>query len=242
MCPRSVLSRRHPFAPPALPGFIATMGASDFPTPPVPFSRFALVRNCAFTSRAGVGISTVTAHSPFKLDWACDPGWARRARPLARHAVACWRPEAIGPLPLWPFRDFDLHGSTRPPFHLACFRAYASSAPSPVHLQGSITGLWLTVTRAGLSPARMCGIAMPQPGPGQQSTGTSCFPQHACCGRLSYFDSPPPYPSCKRGRRGFLPRLTGAARSAGSPPESKAPVPSGGSPAAGPGGRGGSRP
>lgn len=28
-------------------------------------------------------ISMVTAHSPFKLDWACDPGWARRARRLS---------------------------------------------------------------------------------------------------------------------------------------------------------------
>jgi len=28
----------------------------------------------------------VTTYSPFKLDWACDPGWARRARQLT-HAT-----------------------------------------------------------------------------------------------------------------------------------------------------------
>ena len=29
----------------------------------------------------------VTAHSPFKLDWAFDPGWARRARRLTHAAL-----------------------------------------------------------------------------------------------------------------------------------------------------------
>ncbi len=32
-----------------------------------------------------------------------------------------------------------------------------------VHLQGWILGLWLTVTKAGFSPARLCDIAKPQP-------------------------------------------------------------------------------
>jgi len=87
MFPLSAISNRRPFAPSALPEFIALMGASDFPTPPVPSSLCRLVRNCALTARASVGISMVTAHSQFKLDWACDPGWARRARQLTHAAL-----------------------------------------------------------------------------------------------------------------------------------------------------------
>lgn len=44
---------------------------------------------------------------------------------------------------------------------LACFRAYASSTQLPTCLQGSIPGPWLAVTRAGIPPARICGIAQP---------------------------------------------------------------------------------
>jgi hypothetical protein len=74
-------------------------GCLRLPSPMPSSSLVRLVGRCAMPC-AKTRISTVTARSPFKLDWACDPGWARRARHLARHAVACWRPEAIGPLPL----------------------------------------------------------------------------------------------------------------------------------------------
>src|SRR4051812_15211332 len=47
-----------------------------------------------------------------------------------------------------------------PLFHLACFRAYASSVLLPAHLQGSIPGLGLAVSRAGFPPAWMYDIAM----------------------------------------------------------------------------------
>ena len=49
------------------------------------------------------------------------------------------------------------------PLHLASFCAYASSAPLPEHLQGSIPGPWLAVTWAGFAPARLRGIAKPLP-------------------------------------------------------------------------------
>jgi len=42
---------------------------------------------------------------------------------------------------------------------LACFRAYGSSTQLPRCLQGSIPGPWLAHTRAGIPPARICGIA-----------------------------------------------------------------------------------
>ncbi|WP_275096466.1 hypothetical protein [Sedimenticola hydrogenitrophicus] len=60
------------------------------------------------------------------------------------------------------FGALRLQGRLNPlPLHLACFRTYASTVPLPLRLQGSIPGTWLALTRAGVSPARMCGIAKP---------------------------------------------------------------------------------
>jgi len=74
------------------------MDASDFPPLSFPRSLFRLAWDRAVL-RARSGISMVTALSRFKLDRAWDPGWAHRARHFARHAVACWHLETIGPLP-----------------------------------------------------------------------------------------------------------------------------------------------
>ena len=46
---------------------------------------------------------------------------------------------------------------------LRLFRAYASSIALPRYLPGSIPGPWLAVTGAGFAPARLRGIAKPQP-------------------------------------------------------------------------------
>jgi hypothetical protein len=87
-----------------------------------------------------------------KLGAALDPGWAWPARLCTNLAVACWTLETIGP----PHRHFGtqhLHGRLYPlPLLLACFRAYASSALLPAHLQGSIPDPWLAVTEAGSHP------------------------------------------------------------------------------------------
>jgi len=45
------------------------------------------------------------------------------------------------------------------PLHLACSRAYASTRLLPPAPQGSILGSQLTITQAGLSPARTRGLA-----------------------------------------------------------------------------------
>ncbi len=80
--------------------------------------------------------------------------------------VACWRLETISPFPHGHFGTLHLHGRLYPlPLLLACFRTYASSSLLPYYLQGSILGLWLAVTETGLSPARICDIAQPQPKP-----------------------------------------------------------------------------
>jgi hypothetical protein len=55
-----------------------------------------------------------------------------------------------------------LQGRLHPlPLHLACFRAYASTRLLPVTPQGSILGSRLTITQAGLPPARTRGLARP---------------------------------------------------------------------------------
>jgi len=165
MSPRSVISRRRPFAPPALPGFIATMGASDFRVPMTSSSLARLVRGCAMPC-ATTRISTVTACSSSSSMRLHIPGAATQPCRHACAAVACQRLETIGLPPCGHFGTLHLHGRLHPvPLRLACFRAYASSSPSPENLQGSIPDPWLAVICAGLSPAGTNGIAMPQPRP-----------------------------------------------------------------------------
>lgn len=92
------------------------------------------------------------------------PGAAAQARQFAWAPVACQRLETIGLPQCGHFGTFHLHGRLHPlPLRLACFRAYASSAPLLEHLQGSIPDPWLAAIWAGLSPAGSCSIAMPQP-------------------------------------------------------------------------------
>ena len=105
--------------------------------------------------RARHWISMVTAHSLFKLDWVLDPGWAPLACLLRSRCVlpaGAYKPSARSHAVISGLQPSRQQSS---PFHLACFRAYASSELLPVRLQGSIPGLWLAVTRAGLSPARV---------------------------------------------------------------------------------------
>ena len=164
MFPLTIILNRLPFAPAALPAFIATIGISDFPVPPLPSSLFRLVGKCAQNPSADTGISWVTTYfSISDSNRPYDPGWI----PLTRHDVsgiaACWRLETIGPFQSGLFGTLHLHGRHYPlPLLLACFRTYASSNLLPVYLQGSIPGLWLAVTGAGFTPARICDIAQPQ--------------------------------------------------------------------------------
>ncbi len=168
MSPLSVVPNRRPFAPAALPAFFATMGASDSQRPAPSSSLFRLVGGCAQPQGRAptVGSPWLPRRRSVRLDTAIHPGWASAARLLAGDAVACWRLETIGPLPRGHFGTRHLHGRHHPlPLHLACFRAYASSASLPPRLQGWIPGPWLAATRAGLPPARLRGIAKPQPRP-----------------------------------------------------------------------------
>jgi hypothetical protein len=148
MFPSSAISDRRPFAPSALPEFIARMGASDFRSPPPPSSLFRLVRRCALLPARTIGSPWLPRTLVVRLDAVSDPGVASLACQNARETVACGCPDTIGLLTNAFISGLnDLQGQHDLfPLHLASFRAYASSVPLPEYLQGSISGPWLAVT------------------------------------------------------------------------------------------------
>jgi hypothetical protein len=161
----SAISNRRPFAPSALPEIIARMGASDFRSPPPSSSLFRLVRRRALLPALTTGSPWLPRNLLVRLDADSDPGVASRACQCARDAVACWPIETIDQFTNLTISGLEyLQGQHHLfPLHLASFCAYASSTPLPEHLQGSIPGPWLAVTWAGFAPARLRGIAKPQP-------------------------------------------------------------------------------
>ena len=68
-------SYRHPFALPALPGFFARMGGSDFRQPPLSSSLLTLVRECVSATPTG-GSPWLLRNLYVRLDTAWDPGVA----------------------------------------------------------------------------------------------------------------------------------------------------------------------
>jgi hypothetical protein len=165
MFPLSAIPDRRPFAPSALPEFIARMGASDFRSPPPSSSLFRLVRRRALLPAPTIGSPWLPRTLVVRLDADSDPGVAPRACQFARDAVVCWPIETIDQFTNLTISGLEyLQGQHHLfPLHLASFCAYASSTPLPEHLQGSIPGPWLAVTWAGFAPARLRGIAKPQP-------------------------------------------------------------------------------
>ena len=141
------------------------MGASDFRSPPPSSSLFRLVRRCAVLPAPTIGSPWLPRTLVVRLDAVFDPGVAPRTCQCARDAVACWSGETIGQHTNASISGLNyLQGQHYLcPLHLASFRAYASSTPLPECLQGSIPGPWLAVTWAGFAPARLRGIAKPQP-------------------------------------------------------------------------------
>ena len=165
MYPLFVVLNWCPFAPAALPAFVATMDTSDFPPPMLPSSLFRLVGTCA-CSAPTMGSPGLLPVLVVRLAAVVDPGWAQLTCHSVGCAVACWRLETIGPFQSGHFGTHTLHGRRYPlPLLLACFRTYASSVLLPLRLQGSIPGPWLAATGAGSPPARICNITQPQPRP-----------------------------------------------------------------------------
>ncbi len=189
MFPLRVISNRHPFAPPALPGLIATMDGSDFRMPPPATSLLTLVDGCPLPadrladllgyrllSMSGSTRPRTPGSTPHHLPWRSG-GRGLPVGQYRRHSPA----EFFGAL--------HLQGRLHPlPLHLACFRAYASACLLPVTRQGSIPGSWLAFTRAGFSPARVGGIAKPHCPPLLPFTYPPLFP--FTLGRYGLYEAP----------------------------------------------------
>jgi hypothetical protein len=157
-----VISNRHPFAPPALPGIDTTIDGSDFRAPPPMSSPFSLVHGCPPPADRDTDLLGYRAFSMSGSTWPRTPGSTGTARRGAVPAVACQRAKAVGAhqLKFSGLNTFKV-GSTRYLLHLACFRAYASTRPLPFVPQGSILGSWLATTQVGVPPTRLRDIAKP---------------------------------------------------------------------------------
>src|SRR4051794_32832877 len=96
MFPLSAISNWRPFAPPALPEFIAAMGTSDFQSPPPPSSLSRPVRRCALPLAPTIGSPWLPRCLVVRLDTDTDPAVAPCACHDAEGTVACWPHKTIG--------------------------------------------------------------------------------------------------------------------------------------------------
>jgi hypothetical protein len=147
-----VVSNRHPFARPALPGVTARMGGSDFHAPPPASSLLHLFAG-ARLQRTDARISLVTTYSQCQARHGLGPRGVSVPLARARHGLLPAGGTKPSALSNQNFRGSTPSGSAHPlPLHLACFRAYASTRLLPPAPQGSILGSRLTITQAGLHP------------------------------------------------------------------------------------------
>lgn len=136
MFPLPVIPNRHPFAPPALPGFIARMGASDFRRAS-PLPRFSgLSEGCLQDGLSG---------SPWlprcltvRLDAALDPGVDPCTHPIAQRSVACRLINTVGLSRYGTFRGStpsrSAHADTIAPRLLLRLRIKRTVASAPARL------------------------------------------------------------------------------------------------------------
>lgn len=98
--PSCVVSNRHPLAPPALPGFTATMGGSDFRMPLPVSSLLTLVHGCPLHANRR---SDLLGYRVLALSGSIrprTPGSTHAPRHVAAWVVACRRDNPVGTLRL----------------------------------------------------------------------------------------------------------------------------------------------
>jgi len=137
MSPLPVFPCRHPFAPPALPGFIARMGASDFQLPPI-FLAFYTCPMVRPSLDEVAGSPWLPRSLNVRLDTALDPGVELCTRRCAQSPVACWTYDTIGLFPTRCFRGSTPSRSALPvtiaPRLLSCLRIKHDVATIPARL------------------------------------------------------------------------------------------------------------
>jgi hypothetical protein len=100
VCPSRVISNRHPFAPPALPGIHATIGGSDFRTSPPMSSLFTLVHGCPLPADRCADLLGYRILALSGSTRPRTPGSTRATRRRAARVVACRRDKPVGTLRL----------------------------------------------------------------------------------------------------------------------------------------------
>jgi len=137
------------------------MDGSDFRAPP-PASSLLHLFTGARLRRTGARISLVTTCSQCQARYGLGPRGVPMPLTLMRHGLLPTGGTSPSALSNGIFGALHLQGRHNPlPLHLACFRAYASTRRLPAVPQGSILGSRLTITQAGLPPARTRGLARP---------------------------------------------------------------------------------
>ncbi len=155
------------------------MDGSDFRAPP-PASSLLHLSAGARLPRTDARISLVTTCSPCQARHGLGPRGVGVPLTLTRHALLPARGTNPSALSNGIFGAPHLQGRHNPlPLHLACFRAYASTRLLPAAPQGSILGSRLTITQAGLSPARTRGLARPHSPPFALRSATTLVPRFA---------------------------------------------------------------
>jgi hypothetical protein len=91
-----VISGRHPFARPALPGVNARMDGSDFQAPPSVSSLFTLVHGCPLPADRCSDLPGYHVLSMSGSTRPRTPGSTRAARQSATRVVACRRDKPVG--------------------------------------------------------------------------------------------------------------------------------------------------
>jgi len=114
VCRSRVISNRHPFARPALPGVNATMDGSDFHASPPVFSLSTLVHGCPPPADRYMDLPGYHKFSMSGSTRPRTPGSTRVARRYATPIVACRGAKPVGTLQRQNFRGSTPSGSAPP--------------------------------------------------------------------------------------------------------------------------------
>jgi putative transposase len=161
VCRSRVVSNRHPFARPALPGVTARMGGSDFQAPPPVSSLLHLFTGARF-QRTDARISLVTTYSQCQARHGLGPRGVSVPLARARHGLLPAGGTKPSALTNQNFRGSTPSGSASPvtfaPRLLSCLRIDAPVTSRAARLD---TGLAAHDYPGGTSPARTRGLARP---------------------------------------------------------------------------------
>ena len=186
MFPSSAIPDRRPFAPSALPEFIARMGASDYRSPPPSFSLLRLVRRRAPTASADDRISLVTTHSRCKA----RRGLRSRGGPsrLPMRARSCCLLVRRDHRPTHQCKHFG----TQLPSGAALPVPFAPRLLSRLRIKHPVTGMPARLNTRPVASGYLGGIRTRQTARHCQAATSGCFRlEHSPGGIHTHWKAPP---------------------------------------------------